>query len=99
MANYKLNADKTFSPIKTNDEIHDAFEDPNRIIAKTTVGDYEVSTVFLVIDHGFKGIPVLFETMIFPDIGNNQYQDRCSSYADALLMHEKAVEWLKAQIK
>jgi len=42
------------------------FRDKRRFIGNTKVGDYTVSTVFLIINHAFNGgIPVLYETMIF----------------------------------
>ena len=42
-------------------------EDPGyKVIAKTVVGDAEVSTVWLGLDHSFGGsVPIIFETMIF----------------------------------
>lgn len=43
------------------------FETADRIVAQTEVGRYEVSTVFLGVDHGFghTSRPVLWETMVF----------------------------------
>lgn len=43
------------------------FETAERRVALTFVGDYEISTVFLGLDHSFlnRGEPLLFETMIF----------------------------------
>jgi hypothetical protein len=39
----------------------------NRTLLRTTVGNYEVSTIFLGLDHGFRrgSKPVLWETMVF----------------------------------
>jgi len=51
-----------------------------------------VSTVFLGLDHSFgEGPPLLFETMIFggPEDG---YQDRYSTWDEAIEGHKKAVE-------
>lgn len=72
-----------------------------RIIRKTelatTVGGetFEVSTVFLGIDHGFDDNrqPVLWETMIFggPD-GFNDAQVRYSSLEEARSRHERVVQ-------
>lgn len=38
-----------------------------RVIVKTQVGEVEISTIFLTLDHSFGtgGEPILFETMIF----------------------------------
>lgn len=43
------------------------FETADRTIAKDTVGDWDISTVFLSINHNFsgKGAPILFETIAF----------------------------------
>lgn len=43
------------------------FENADRRVARTDVGNKTVSTVFLGLDHNFygKGEPILFETMIF----------------------------------
>lgn len=38
----------------------------NRVVASAHVGPFRVSTIFLMLDHGFGlGRPVLFETMVF----------------------------------
>ena len=53
-----------------------------------------VSTVFLGLDHGMPWdkdkTPVLWETMIFGG-EHDQYQDRYTSYKDALEGHQKAI--------
>ncbi len=61
-------------------------------VAETQVGPLWVSTVFLGIDHGMlEGEePLLFETMIFDDF-HNDYQSRCSTWAQAEFMHKVAV--------
>ena len=42
------------------------FEKGDRVVAKTSVGEAEVSTVFLGLDHSFGGsAPLLYETMVF----------------------------------
>lgn len=54
-----------------------------------------VSTVFLGIDHNFDlgdPEPHLFETMIFRD-GGEVYMERCSTWSQALVMHDRAVDW------
>lgn len=62
-----------------------------RRVARTKVGRSVVSTVFLAVDHGWLGTPILWETMIFGGPLNN-YQDRCSgSREQAEAMHAKAV--------
>lgn len=58
-----------------------------------------VSTVFLGIDHSYSdnGEPILFETMTF---GGNfaYYQERCCTWEEAELMHEKAVNMVQDAI-
>lgn len=55
-----------------------------------------VSTVFLGLDHNFfeKGPPLVFETMIFGG-PHDGYQTRCSTWAEAEAMHEKAVKLVR----
>lgn len=79
-------------------------ENPNyadRTIAKTSIEDVDVSTVFLMLDHvygslfGSQDNPVLFETMIFGG-PHDSMQWRYASVADAREGHEVIVSLLKA---
>ena len=72
----------------------------NRIVAKTEVGPYRVSTVFLGINHRFigKGPPILWETMIFGPDGDGEYQTRYSSLSDAKYGHVVAIEHAKEMV-
>jgi len=66
----------------------------DRIVKKQKVGQYEVSTVFLGLDHSFgDGPPLLFETMVFGDI-DEEYQTLCSTWEEAEAQHERAVAWV-----
>lgn len=77
-----------------------------RIVRRTPVEDYVVSTVFLGLDHNFSdsGPPVLWETMVF--LGHNprfdrglfeHEQNRCAGNREqALAMHEDMVERVAA---
>jgi len=68
----------------------------DRIVAKTKVGDAEVSTVFLGLDHAFMGgPPILYETMIFggPDDQRDQWRHR-NRHA-ALALHDQIVAALR----
>ena len=70
----------------------------DRHVAQTQIGALWVSTVFLGLDHGFSTLlgdagnddPILFETMIFND-GEDDYQTRCATWAEAEDMHAAAV--------
>lgn len=58
------------------------------------VGNVKISTVFLVINHGYAGIPILFETMIFGG-KHNEYQERYSTLAEARKGHLRAIDKAK----
>lgn len=62
-----------------------------RHVRHTIIGNTRISTVFLGLDHSFtdEALPILFETMIFPD--RDDYQTRCSTWREALKMHWDAV--------
>lgn len=68
-----------------------------KIVSKTEVNDYEVSTVWLGIDHGFgKGAPLIFETMVFTrgsngDVPYDEWCWRYSTLEEAELAHESIV--------
>ena len=70
----------------------------DRIIKQETVANGRwVSTVFLGLDHSFseEGLPILFETMIFPGKDKplrEEYCDRYATYDEALAGHAKAVK-------
>lgn len=69
----------------------------SRIVAKTEVGDMNVSTVFLGLNHAFGGgPPLLFETMIFGGPPDQDYQERCSTWEQAEAMHQRGVEAARA---
>lgn len=77
------------------------FNEGMRRVAKDESNGVSISTVFLGIDHGFGGAekPVLWETMCFshnPDYSD--YQERYTSYKDALAGHEKAVKAVREGI-
>lgn len=65
------------------------FERSERHVAKTQIGEATVSTVFLGIDHGFGGEPLLFETMIFGGKFDG-YQERSATWAKAEEQHHAA---------
>lgn len=68
------------------------FENEARTVAKTRKDGVDVSTVFLGMDHGWgEGPPILFETMIFGG-EHNEDQWRCSTWDEAVKMHERACE-------
>lgn len=69
------------------------FETADRRVAVTQVGEYEVSTVFLGIDHNFSGDgePVLYETMVFLD-GHGTDSERYTTREEAIVGHNRMVK-------
>jgi hypothetical protein len=57
-----------------------------------------VSTVFLGLDHRYgEEPPLIFETMIF---GRGfEYQERCSTWDEAVAMHDRACEVVRARVR
>lgn len=49
-------------------------------VGETTVGHRRVSTVFLGLDHGWNGVPMWFETMIFSEFANDRLNEWCERY-------------------
>lgn len=71
----------------------------DRRVAQETVGDCEISTVFLGTDHSFSGgPPILWETMVFGG-ALDQEQDRCSgSKEQAEAMHIRMVDRVRRSV-
>jgi hypothetical protein len=73
------------------------FEKADRVVARSVVGIYTVSTVFLGTDHRWDGgPPILWETMIFTSEPNelDEFQERYTSHEDALSTHKIIVQGL-----
>jgi hypothetical protein len=97
---YKLDENKNPVPCSTYEFTmqQEQFEKFKRV-AKTQLGPYTVSTVFLSIDHnwGGKGPPVLFETMIWSDKQTDKlgeffnFQTRYCTWEEAIAGHESIV--------
>lgn len=81
------------------DDIHEwgrMFDSEDRRVAHDQVGDAEVSTVFLGIDHDFfGGPPLLFETMVFGG-EHDQFTERYSTWDEAETGHRAIVDRLEA---
>lgn len=86
------------------------FHSPEKIVAKTDIesdyGSFQVSTVWLGIDHGFgfSKLPLIYETMVFwieAEDFTGERQVRYPSRTLALAGHDQIVmevkEWLKAK--
>src|SRR5882672_10700170 len=70
-----------------------------RRVAWTAVGDFHVSTVWLGLDAGWSWkypAPILiFETMAFDRVGDEQFSDRYSTESQARAGHFRAVQWAR----
>jgi hypothetical protein len=70
-----------------------------RVVAKSDVREFHISTVFLGIDHNWlPGPPVLFETMVFEGedgLGKDMY--RYSTWDEAKRGHEEVVRRLMGE--
>lgn len=66
----------------------------SRRVATTNIGDVGVSTIFLGLDHSYGSGPGLwFETMIFGG-PHDQYQDRYTTWDEAMAGHKRVVDAL-----
>ncbi len=76
------------------------FENADRSVAKTMVGDVRISTVFLGLDHSFGGgPPLIYETMVFWDGSEmDQECERYSTRVQALAGHDQMVARVRDQI-
>lgn len=80
--------------------LHEDFE--YRTVARTHVGPYLVSTVWLGFNYVLTdlGPPVIFETMVFPAGSRNELDTvRYGTEAGALIGHAKMVERTKERLK
>ena len=79
------------------------FENADRVVARDRVGIFYISTIFLGIDYGFRGIPILWETMVFE--GDNDEEltsiafDRCGgSKEQAEAMHAEMIRTVRTRM-
>lgn len=93
--------DKNFNPVKANLEEWSKFfgDFDKRVVKQDTVNGVFISTVFLGLDHGHNSDKLLlWETMCFSDNQNYEgYQERYSSYEDALKGHVFALSMIRAK--
>lgn len=75
----------------------ESFGEPEaKRVARTTVGEVNVSTVWLGLDHSFGGgPPLIFETMIFGG-RHSEEQWRYSTEEEALTGHRAAVDLVRS---
>ena len=87
-------------PCQNHKEWAQTFGKTNRQVGLTHIGDTQISTVFLGLDHSFSwqnGPPILFETMVFTKNGTLDYDyERCSTWAEAEQQHQRIVDKIKS---
>jgi len=104
MGERSLFYDRDGNPM-TADEWALRFEDyEGRIVGKTEIGPYEVSTMWLGIDQswGMGGPPLPFETMVFCAGEQDGHEFDCIRYAteaDARAGHDELVTLIRATIQ
>ena len=98
MAWYILNKENQPVRSTTIDYVKWLEENPERIAVKQEhVDDVYISTVFLGLNYSWESdISGLWETMIFGG-EHDQYQERYTSYEDALEGHQKALNLINNQ--
>lgn len=72
----------------------ESFENEDRRVEYSDIGDYIVSTVFLGLDHSFGGRPQWFETMVFGPEGSDDHDDHMRRYEtekEARAGHEEVI--------
>ena len=68
------------------------FGTADRVVANDVIGNSNISTIFLGMDHSFNGPPpLLFETMVFGGPLEGK-QDRCATWEQAEKMHADMCE-------
>lgn len=97
---YILDANKLAVPVSLQEWAEWIEGDVDRRrVALESVGPFEISTVFLGLDHNFgRGLPHLFETMIFNKDGDDVWCERCGTWQEAIDMHERGVAWAIAAL-
>lgn len=92
----KLGANHEVIPCSAEEFIaHQSNFESSRRVALDKIGEIEISTVFLAINHGWNGKDLWFETMIFEGPLDG-YQERYETWDKALAGHKIAVEQIKS---
>lgn len=85
-------------PVRCNDIMKwgEWLNTAERHVGDDRIGDVRISTVFLGLDHGAHGRPLLFETMIFGG-PRDQHCWRCSTWEEAKARHAAAIALIRAE--
>jgi len=79
-----------YNPERLTDDLYERYCKENNVGYKQFTDDVFVSTMLLMYSSDLRGRP-MFETMIF-GMGDDDYQERCWTYAQALSQHNEAVK-------
>lgn len=92
----RLDENKKVVAVEFLNDMEEIFEDPekHRRVGFDKIGDVEVSTVFLGINHGFREKDLWFETMVFGGPHDGE-QWRCETWDEAVTQHKLAVKLVK----
>jgi hypothetical protein len=86
---YYILDDNKVPQLVSDNEWSKWFGKSERFLARTQVGPWTVSTVFLGIDHNFgEGEPILFETMAFRDDGLRKSGRTSGQFVKDVSFHE-----------
>lgn len=91
MSDMAILKDKKVIPTENMTEWGEMFKGKDRLVAKDTIGDADISTVFLGLNHGYGGKKLWFETMIFGG-EHDEFQERYATWEEAEAGHKRAVE-------
>lgn len=93
---FYIEVDGQPEPIDGIEEWGQWFETADRVVARTEVGEYMVSTVFLAFDHNWtqEVPPILYETLVFghPDEMIKRYETRAQAEAGHQEMIQRLTE-------
>jgi hypothetical protein len=103
MMHYFLNEDHTVrecSLMEWGKQIQEMSINHTKHVAEDMINGNHISTVWLGLDHNYYGgPPLLFETMVFGQDGNDVYMDRYYTWDEAIEGHKKAVQWVLKEYK
>ena len=93
--------DENKEPVKVDRMTGWMSYEAQRIVREDQICEVRVSTVFLGLDHNHVGkagdSPILFETMIVGDEKYSKYQKRCSTWEQAITIHDTSCDFVRQQ--
>lgn len=92
MSVYYILKDRKPVPVESLEEWAKSYDITDRHVARDKIGDVEISTVFMGVNHRIHGDgpPLVFETMIFGG-AHDWHKTRASTWEEAEQQHAVAV--------